>query len=82
MRLGPFPVTYRCTPRALAGASAGPDEPPLSRALAIAVLAGVPHLLADAPREEGLRVITAGDRVSPREVDIAMVEVALATREK
>jgi len=56
--------------------------PPLSGALAIAVLAAVPRLLADAPREEGLRVITAGGRVSPTEVDVAMVEEALAAREK
>ena len=37
--------------------------------------------LADALREEGLRVLAAGDCVSPREVDIAMAEGALAARE-
>ena len=37
--------------------------------------------LADALREEGLRVLTAGDCVSPREVDVAMAEGALAARE-
>ena len=63
-------------------AAVGPDELPLSRALAVAVLAGVPDILADAFREDGLRVITAGDCVSPREVDVAIVEEALAAREK
>ena len=37
--------------------------------------------LADALREEGLRMLTAGDCVSPREVDVAMAEGALAARE-
>ena len=37
--------------------------------------------LADALRDEGLRVLTAGDCVSPREVDVAMAEGALAARE-
>ena len=37
--------------------------------------------LADVLRGEGLRVLTAGDSVSPREVDVAMAEGALATRE-
>ena len=37
--------------------------------------------LADALRNEGLRVLTAGDCVSPREVDVAMAEGALAARE-
>ena len=37
--------------------------------------------LADALRDEGLRVLTAGDCVSPREVDAAMAEGALAARE-
>ena len=37
--------------------------------------------IADALREEGLRVLTAGDCVSPREVDVAMAEGALAARE-
>ena len=37
--------------------------------------------LADALREEGLRVLTAGDCVSPREVDVAIAEGALAARE-
>ena len=37
--------------------------------------------LADALRKEGLRVLTAGDCVSPREVDVAMAEGALAARE-
>ena len=37
--------------------------------------------LADALREEGLRVLTAGDCVSPREVDVAVAEGALAARE-
>ena len=37
--------------------------------------------LADALREKGLRVLTAGDCVSPREVDVAMAEGALAARE-
>ena len=37
--------------------------------------------VADALREEGLRVLTAGDCVSPREVDVAMAEGALAARE-
>ena len=37
--------------------------------------------LADALREEGLRVLAAGDCVSPREVDVAMAEGALAARE-
>ena len=37
--------------------------------------------LADALREEDLRVLTAGDCVSPREVDVAMAEGALAARE-
>ena len=36
--------------------------------------------VADALREEGLRVLTAGDCVSPREVDVAMAEGALAAR--
>ena len=36
--------------------------------------------LADALREESLRVLTAGDCVSPREVDVAMAEGALAAR--
>ena len=36
--------------------------------------------LADALREQGLRVLTAGDCVSPREVDVAMAEGALAAR--
>ena len=37
--------------------------------------------IADALREEGLRVLTAGDCVSPREVDVAMAEGAIAARE-
>ena len=37
--------------------------------------------LADVLRREGLRVLTAGDSVSPREVDVAMAEGALAARE-
>ena len=37
--------------------------------------------IADALRDEGLRVLTAGDCVSPREVDVAMAEGALAARE-
>ena len=37
--------------------------------------------LADALCEKGLRVLTAGDCVSPREVDVAMAEGALAARE-
>ena len=37
--------------------------------------------LADTLREKGLRVLTAGDCVSPREVDVAMAEGALAARE-
>ena len=37
--------------------------------------------LADTLREDGLRVLTAGDCVSPREVDVAMAEGALAARE-
>ena len=37
--------------------------------------------LADALRDEGPRVLTAGDCVSPREVDVAMAEGALAARE-
>ena len=37
--------------------------------------------IADALREKGLRVLTAGDCVSPREVDVAMAEGALAARE-
>lgn len=37
--------------------------------------------IADALREEGLRVLTAGDCVSPREVDVAMAEGALAARD-
>ena len=37
--------------------------------------------IADALREKGLRVLMAGDSVSPREVDIAMAEGALAARE-
>ena len=37
--------------------------------------------LADVLRGEGLRVLTAGDSVSPREVDVAMAEGALAARE-
>ena len=36
--------------------------------------------LAEALRGEGLRVLTAGDCVSPREVDVAMAEGALAAR--
>ena len=36
--------------------------------------------LAEVLREEGLRVLMAGDSVSPREVDIAMAEGALAAR--
>ena len=37
--------------------------------------------LADALRKDGLRVLMAGDSVSPREVDVAMAEGALAARE-
>ena len=37
--------------------------------------------LADALRKDGLRVLTAGDCLSPREVDVAMAEGALAARE-
>ena len=37
--------------------------------------------LVEALREEGLRVLTAGDGVSPREVDVAVAEGALAARE-
>ena len=37
--------------------------------------------LADVLRKDGLRVIMAGDCVSPREVDVAMAEGALAARE-
>ena len=37
--------------------------------------------LADTLRKAGLRVLMAGDTVSPREVDIAMAEGALAARE-
>ena len=37
--------------------------------------------LAGVLRKDGLRVITAGDSVSPRGVDIAMAEGALAARE-
>ena len=37
--------------------------------------------LAEALRGEGLRVLTAGDCVSPREVDVAMAEGALAARD-
>ncbi len=37
--------------------------------------------LADALREDGLRVLAVGDCVSPREVDVAMAEGALAARE-
>ncbi len=36
--------------------------------------------LADDLRDAGLRVLTAGDCVSPREVDVAMAEGALAAR--
>ena len=36
---------------------------------------------ADTLRAQGLRVLTAGDCVSPREVDVAMAEGALAARE-
>ena len=37
--------------------------------------------LAEALRTHGLRVLMAGDSVSPREVDVAMAEGALAARE-
>ena len=37
--------------------------------------------LADVLRKDGLRVLMAGDSVSPREVDVAMAEGALAARE-
>ena len=37
--------------------------------------------LADTLRKDGLRVLMAGDSVSPREVDVAMAEGALAARE-
>ena len=37
--------------------------------------------LADVLRQDGLRVLMAGDSVSPREVDVAMAEGALAARE-
>ena len=37
--------------------------------------------LAEVLRGEGLRVLTAGDCVSPREVDVAMAEGALAARD-
>ena len=37
--------------------------------------------IAEALRAQGLRVLTAGDCVSPREVDVAMAEGALAARE-
>ena len=37
--------------------------------------------LADVLRDAGLRVLMAGDAVSPREVDVAMAEGALAARE-
>ena len=37
--------------------------------------------LADTLRKDGLRVLVAGDSVSPREVDVAMAEGALAARE-
>ena len=37
--------------------------------------------LADALREDGFRVLAAGDCVLPREVDVAMAEGALAARE-
>ena len=37
--------------------------------------------LAEVLRAEGLRVLMAGDSVSPREVDVAMAEGALAGRE-
>ena len=37
--------------------------------------------LAGVLRRDGLRVIMAGDCMSPREVDIAMAEGALAARE-
>ena len=37
--------------------------------------------LADTLRNDGLRVLMAGDSVSPREVDVAMAEGALAARE-
>ena len=37
--------------------------------------------LADALRKDGVRVLMAGDSVSPREVDVAMAEGALAARE-
>ena len=37
--------------------------------------------LADILRNDGLRVLMAGDSVSPREVDVAMAEGALAARE-
>ena len=36
--------------------------------------------LADALRKDGLRVLTAGDCMAPREVDVAMAEGALAAR--
>ena len=52
-----------------------------AHAIAIAVLAGIPRLLADTLREEGLRVVTAGDCVSPREVDVAMAEEAFAAQD-
>ena len=39
------------------------------------------RMLSGAVHEEGLRVLTAGDCVSPREVDVAMAEGALAARE-
>ena len=37
--------------------------------------------LAEVLRKDGLRVLMAGDSVSPREVDVAMAEGALAARE-
>ena len=37
--------------------------------------------IAEALRAQGLRVLTAGDCVSPREVDVAMAEGALAARD-
>ena len=37
--------------------------------------------VADTLRKDGLRVLMAGDSVSPREVDVPMAEGALAARE-
>ncbi len=52
--------------------------------IAQVVVCEAPHAcdeLADALRQDGRRVLVAGDALSPREVDVAMAEGALVARE-